>query len=493
LSREDYDKTMLEAKKCEEFIANYEDRYVSPTAMPGQTKNFAVKAYHEQFNVSENFKKAFHIYSKFKMKDESINLLDKLFWLVGACDEHTVTFAIRLLLSTTDTIKSLEKYRSGTKEKVREKLLSQINAKLHVHEMDFWFLGSAIQTTRRLAAGDHEKEKDIDEFNCQLLQFAAQSSFATGNLANSSSCYAEAAKIAQQLGDAKLSQNLAQKASQMNRMLHSQPLSPDSVEGGLNKIINAHLEDVRSSKLLPTLDEMKEEYSSVDDKLDKLLNDNRLLIDDEAISESAKKHGPAGLLNGIPSRNLDEFGNSRTDYRKDGDELTRQYEIKYIMQVADVIGVLFSSWQETGELTEEKIISLLPASILTDYDWRIFEHGLHKHFEKDYVSSVHLLIPQLEDVLRNWAEKVGISPTKLTKGNASAQKLFNDLTNDSDVQARLGDNLVRMINWYFVDPQFNFRNKVAHGFMAYEGCNLELSSIIIWLSLLIAIKPLHDD
>ena len=498
MSKPDYQRAMLEAEMCEDFIKRFRADGDVPTGLPGQVKNFAAKADDEQFQVTQSYKRALDIYCSFGKKEESIRLLTSLLWLVDTSNEGTITFAIQLLLALQDVTDCLEKFRAGTKQEVRERLLGLIRGKLHEHHLDFWLLRSAVSVARGLAGGDRSIEDAIDGFRCVILPLEAHNSFVIGNLAHAESCYAEAGKIAQQLGNTEQAEQFFQQASQISQMLHGQPPTPGSIEDDLNKILARTIESITTEQLLPTPEQMKNEYDAIENRLETLLKDERLLINDAIISERAKNYQNAGLLGWIPARDIDQYGNPRTDFREGDSEIVRLLEITYVRQVAAIIGTLFFSWREDGHLTEAHIAPLLSTSSLAgSYDWRILQQGIHRHIERDYISSVHILIPQLENILRTWAEEASIAVKKLdanAKGTIWGQKLLGDLLSDADVKRNLGDNLVRMIKWYLdTNEPFGFRHKVAHGFIVPDLCNIVLSSMTLWLTLMVINKPLPSD
>jgi len=498
LGKPEYQRAMLEAELCEDFIKRFRADDDVPTGLPGQVKNFAAKADDEQFQVTQSYKRALDIYCSFGKKEESIRLLTSLLWLVDTSNEGTITFAIQLLLALQDVTDCLEKFRAETKQEVRERLLGLIRGKLHEHLLDFLLLRSVVSVARGLAGGDRSIENEIDGFRCVILPLEAQNSFVIGNLAHAESCYAEAGRIAQQLGNTEQAEQFFQQASQISQMLHSQPPTPGSIEDDLNKILARTRESVTTEQLLPTPEQMKNEYDAIENKLETLLKDERLLVNDAIISDSAKNYQNAGLLGWIPARDRDQYGNPRTDFREGDSEIVRLLEITYVRQVASIIGILFFAWQEGGHLTEAHIAPLLSTSSLAgSYDWRILQQGIHRHFERDYISSVHILIPQLENILRTWAEQANIAVKKLdanAKGTIWGQKLLGDLLSDADVKRNLGDNLVRVMKWYLdINEPFGFRHKVAHGFIVPDLCNIVLSSMTLWLTLLVINKPLQPD
>ncbi len=493
MGRGDYEKALSEVRACEEVITRCQlDDDVS--VIQGQTKNFASSNHDEQLELVQCYRRALDFYGKSKKVDESLRLVDSLLKLVDTCSVGTINFAIQLLLAIEEkTIDGLKRIRPNLRQEVKARLRNARFNLLEEHELDFWLLRAAISRARNLAVVDPEELKAIDEFQIQILSLAAQASFAVRNLANTAACYEEAGAIAQQLGERKLAEELLQKASQVNLLVHRQAPSVGSIEHDLNQIIVAHINKIRSTQLLPTPEQMKQEYESVENKLETLLTDKRLTIDEAVVKAAIENYGDTGLLGWIPAADLDQYGNQRSDLREGEGELARQLEISYVMQIARVIDFLFLTWQETGHLIEEQIISLLLSSSIAEFDWTISKRGINSHFKGDYISSVHLLIPQFESILRKWAEKAAISVKKLdsnAKGTIWGEKLLNDLTHDPDVRDYLGSDLVKVIDWYLAVQPFSYRHKVAHGFIASEQCNSQLSAMVIWLTLVVATKPL---
>ncbi len=498
LSNNDYQRAMFEAEMCEAFIKRFRAGDDVPIDLPGQFKNFAAKEYDKQFQVTQCYKRAFDIYCSLGKKEESIRLLTTLLWLVDSSDENTTWFAIHLLLALQDVTDCLEKIRVGTKEEVRDRLLRLIRGQLGKQHLDFWLLRSAFAVAKGLSGGDKTTENSIDEFRCKVLPLEAHNSYVVGNLAHASSCYAEAGTISQQLGNSERAGQFFQQASQFNRMLHSQPPVRGSIEEDLNKILAQTQEKITKEQFLPTSEQMKEQYETEENKLEAILNDERLLVNHAHILERANKLPNAGLLRWVPSQDLDQHGNPRSDFREGDTEIARLLEIAYVGQVEAIVATLFLAWRKDGHLTEEHITTqILTSSVATKYDWRIFQQGVHRYLEEDYISSVHILIPQFENILRTWTQEASIAVKKYdahAKGTIWGQKLLGDLLSDPDVKQHLGDNLISMIKRYLDTNQpFGYRHKVAHGFINPEQCNAVLSSMLLWLTLMVVNKPLPDE
>ena len=88
--------------------------------------------------------------------------------------------------------------------------------------------------------------------------------------------------------------------------------------------------------------------------------------------------------------------------------------------------------------------------------------------------------------------KVLSAKGKATSNSVSlSDKVFGIEPNDHaiylDVKQHLGANLVRVIKWYLdINEPFGLRHKVAHGFIVHDLCNVTMSSMLIWLTLLVS-------
>jgi hypothetical protein len=95
-------------------------------------------------------------------------------------------------------------------------------------------------------------------------------------------------------------------------------------------------------------------------------------------------------------------------------------------------------------------------------------------------------VPQFENVVRTSAEIAGVDIKKF-KGGVPGDVLLNDLINPNNTEVRelLGEGLFDLIYWYLVNSSspFGYRHRIAHGWIRPEDCDLQLSAMIIWLTL----------
>lgn len=97
--------------------------------------------------------------------------------------------------------------------------------------------------------------------------------------------------------------------------------------------------------------------------------------------------------------------------------------------------------------------------LLTDAARRLVAAGIRAHFSGDYIASVHILVPQLEQALRLLLEQKGM----LTLGGRDRvrQDLLKRMV--ADGKGVLGRNLAEFLRVWLVDEDFaNLRNRVCH-------------------------------
>ena len=97
--------------------------------------------------------------------------------------------------------------------------------------------------------------------------------------------------------------------------------------------------------------------------------------------------------------------------------------------------------------------------LLTDAASRLVAAGIRAHFSGDYIASVHILVPQLEQALRLLLEQKGV----LTLGGRDRvrQDLLKRMV--ADGKGVLGRDLAEFLRVWLVDEDFaNLRNRVCH-------------------------------
>jgi hypothetical protein len=130
----------------------------------------------------------------------------------------------------------------------------------------------------------------------------------------------------------------------------------------------------------------------------------------------------------------------------------------------------------------------------------LLRDGLEAYRQEDFVKAIHVLVPQVEHILRNFLGRLGI-PTRRTVRNQPGitdAKNMNDVLADARVRERLTENLWRYLAVVYVDRRgLNLRNDLAHGLVPRAGFKRRIADLIfhtlLALSLMRAQKQRPED
>src|SRR5262249_19785952 len=110
--------------------------------------------------------------------------------------------------------------------------------------------------------------------------------------------------------------------------------------------------------------------------------------------------------------------------------------------------------------------------------------GLFAGFERDLVSAIHLLIPQVEHLVRWHLKAAGVKTTTLSLDGIETENGLSTLVNLSEVSTIFGEDLAFEFKALFCDPVGpNLRNEVAHGLRDASNCQTIQTFYAWWLVL----------
>jgi hypothetical protein len=94
----------------------------------------------------------------------------------------------------------------------------------------------------------------------------------------------------------------------------------------------------------------------------------------------------------------------------------------------------------------------------------LFEEGFAAYASGDYVKAIHVLIPQVENSLRELLKLLDLPTTRNDDEGGFELKNMNHVLHDEVVRATLDDRLWRFLKVLYTDKRgFNLRNIVVHG------------------------------
>lgn len=145
--------------------------------------------------------------------------------------------------------------------------------------------------------------------------------------------------------------------------------------------------------------------------------------------------------------------------------LKQQYQIMPLLAAQAAVEVVT---QEQGGVPEAVADLLRAAGWVSDFHIAVVEAGLERYVQHDYVSATHLLLFQIEGLVRDLGKLVGVSTTRLHRDGTQYRPL-GDLLSDPCICEALGDDLSKNMRVILTDSVgLNMRNEVAHGVPSLE-------------------------
>jgi len=152
------------------------------------------------------------------------------------------------------------------------------------------------------------------------------------------------------------------------------------------------------------------------------------------------------------------------------------------------LGKVFEMMRQDGGFTTDSLVSYMSSSPFFDEDkLEMTRVGIERYFADDHVSAIHILVPQLEDVLRRIIDKLGLPTTSRTPEGLTREKPLKEVLDTPELKALLGDRVWFYFK-YVLEHQLgeNLRNDVAHGLITKDRCTRQLTEMVLHLLLRLA-------
>lgn len=119
------------------------------------------------------------------------------------------------------------------------------------------------------------------------------------------------------------------------------------------------------------------------------------------------------------------------------------------------------------QLTEQVLCDyLFKAPVFEDDKKPLINDGLKYYLEGNHLVASHLLIPQIENVIRLIVEKSGGSILKKSRSGGMHLKLLDELLRDERISNLFGENVALYFRILLTDQRgWNLRNDICHGIM----------------------------
>jgi hypothetical protein len=184
-------------------------------------------------------------------------------------------------------------------------------------------------------------------------------------------------------------------------------------------------------------------------------------------------------------------GLSLSGASSEGDEVTIRAEmirdhgilIGIVVQ-GDIWPALEILWLE-HRLHEADFVGLVSQSPIVPRDRvRLFGKALFAGYDRDFVTALHLLVPQIEHLVRHPLKQAGVKTTSLDLNGIENEIGLTGLMALPEAEKIFGANLSFEIRALFCDAFGpNLRNELAHGLLDDEACQSIFSVYAWWFGL----------
>jgi hypothetical protein len=157
-------------------------------------------------------------------------------------------------------------------------------------------------------------------------------------------------------------------------------------------------------------------------------------------------------------------------------------------QTADLIGMLqmflshsLSELKSRCNPTADEIVTVVyECPLFTERRRTLITKGVTAYLKEDWVKAIHVLIPQIEECLRNLLAEIGVPVYKTGRAGTMDVKNMADVLADLRLRQVLGEDRWRYLSALFIDRRgLNMRNQVAHGLVNPEGFNVFTADLVL--------------
>ncbi|AID41460.1 DUF4209 domain-containing protein [Staphylococcus xylosus] len=239
--------------------------------------------------------------------------------------------------------------------------------------------------------------------------------------------------------------------------------------------------------------------SDIQNSLDKIANSNDLIPKITVIEEQVDKLSKEFPLQDLISKGLLNDGKKIVETTTKENNKTINFNINYMhylnINVELLLKAIFDKLISEFEISTEDFMKKFNRwELLDNKNIPFIEHGISRFLEKDYLSALHILVPQLESTVRRMFSKTGYSTTSIRKGNTQQEVTFNEFLLRADIRSALGNDVHKLIQIVMVEQSgLNLRNEIAHGLIELHNINYTKCILVIYLFLILTRYEIDID
>jgi hypothetical protein len=161
------------------------------------------------------------------------------------------------------------------------------------------------------------------------------------------------------------------------------------------------------------------------------------------------------------------------------------------------LGFVLEKLREKYAPSVEDMLGYLDQSPLFSESRReLLQEGLRAYEQGDFVKAIHVLVPQIEQSLRNLLSLLQIPTTKTVARHPGIEdvKSMNDVLADLRVRQAMTENLWRYLSAVYIERRggLNLRNDLAHGLVSPKSFNRSISDRVVHTLLAVSLMRAQE-
>lgn len=163
-------------------------------------------------------------------------------------------------------------------------------------------------------------------------------------------------------------------------------------------------------------------------------------------------------------------------------KMIRQYQFQINVVVCGQVVPALEILLLEHRIREQDLIAIAARSpLVPDRREHIVGKGLFAGFEKDFITAIHLLIPQAEHMVRAQLKLRGVVTTAMDEQGIEKERGLSALLELEEAERIFGKDLHFELKALFTDPfGTNLRNEVAHGLLSQDGASSVFAVYAWW-------------
>jgi len=209
------------------------------------------------------------------------------------------------------------------------------------------------------------------------------------------------------------------------------------------------------------------------------------------------KRSVAPLMSMIPVEIIDSRGRpaAHIGSSEDDPEGHLHFQLNHLMTFSDpILYLAMERFRAHFAPSVDDLIELIyECPIFLDSRKALLKQGLLAFLERDFLKAIHILVPQIEEALRNLLVMVGIPPVKNVARHPGITdvKSMNNVLEEERIREVLPENVWRYLTLLYIDRRgVNLRNDLAHGLIPIDGFNAYSANRVVHS--LLVLTPIRD-